>query len=355
LPEERFLHKHLCEQEPWARIWRQHINDCLELALRHDLADADLIARLQKGDWEAFSATINELRCAKFLEKLFGSGSLRWHPPGRKEKVGEFEVVLSNLDKPIFVEVKTIVPRELEKMEERVKDKLRQYAEQVDIPCFLDVTINKAGGLEDFSGSKFKKFLREELSKVNIKDIEKFRKIPDYRDERTGLYLEIGILPIPGEPRVQSCHIGIISGEARFFENHVYIRHSLKKAERQLSKGEQPCLVLLCSSTEFSIEERDMLNALLGTLAVRFYRLSDGSASERKPFRQTDGFYQPRRNKNSSATGFYQENFTEKGIESKLEIYHNPWAASPLDHSIFEGKGVRQLIKIDEGCMEWRD
>lgn len=356
LPEESLLRELLCAQHSRAEMWRQHISDCLELALRYKLRNADLKARLQKGDWETFSATINELRCAKFLEKLFGIGSLRWHPPGRKEKVGEFEVVLSNLNKPIFVEVKTIVPRELERMEERVKDKLHQYVEQVDIPCFLHVTIRKAGDLEDFNGRSFKKFLREELSKVNIGDIEKLRKIPDYRDDRTGLHLEIGILPILGEPRPQSCHIGIISGEARFSKDHIHIRHSLKKAEVKLPE-EKPCLVLLCSSTEFPIDEDDILNALLGTLGIHYQLISDESASapEPEPFRQPDGFYQPRRNNKLSATGVYQRIFTERRIEGKLEIYHNPWAANPLDYSIFEGKGVRQLIKIDEGRMEWRD
>lgn len=356
LSEESFLYKLLCEQHPKAETWRQDVNDCLELALRYKLNDADLKARLQKGDWETFSAAINELKCAKFLEGLFGIGSLRWHPMGRKEKVGEFEVVLSNLDKPIFVEVKTIGLRELEKMEERVKDKLRHCAEQVDIPCLLHAGVKKAGNLEDFNGGKFKKFLREELSKVDTGDIEKVHKLPNYSDERTGLYLEIGILPILGELRLQSCRIGIISGEARFSEDHVYIRHSLKKAKSQLPK-EKPCLVLLCSSTGFPIDEDDTLNALFGALGVRYPLISDKStpAIEPKPFRQPDGFYQPRGNSRLSVTGVYQESFTEKGIQGKLQIYHNPWAANPLDYSIFEGKDVRQLIKVEEGCMEWRN
>jgi len=100
-----------------------------------------------------------------------------------------------------------------------------------------------------------------------------------------------------------------------------------------------------------------MLNALLGTLAVR-YQLITGAAvsgSEPETIRQPNGFYQPRRKRKLSATGFYQENFTEEGIESQLEIYHNPWATNSLDYSIFEGKDVRQLIKVEEGRMEWRN
>jgi hypothetical protein len=357
LEEESFLHRLLRAQDLRAKIWRQHVNDCLELALRYKLEGPDLEARLRKGDQEAFSATINELTCAKFLEGLFGIDSLHWHPQGRKGKVGEFELVSSSLSKPIFVEVKTIVSRELERMEERVMDKLRQYAEEVAVPCFLHVTVKKPGDSEDFSGKRFKGFLRQELSKLNIEDTEKSHKLPDYSDDKTGLYLEIETLSIPGKSRLQSCHIGIIGGEARFIKDEDYIHHSLQKAYEKLREEQQPCLVLLCSSTEFSIDEDAVLNALLGTLAVR-YQLITGvavSASEPETIRQPNGFYQSRRNRKLSATGIYQENFTEEGIESELEIYHNPWAASPLDYSIFEGKGVRQLIKVEEGRMEWRN
>jgi len=330
----------------------------LQLALGYKLADADLEGRLMKGDWGTFEEIINELKCAKFLERLFGISSLRWHPLGRKERVGEFEIVPSNLDKPIFVEVKTIVPRDRERIENHIKNKLCQYAEQVTVPCFLNVTIKEGGNLEDFSGRRFRKFLREELSKMNVRDVESFHKLPDYRDERTGLHLEIEILPIPAEPRLKSCHVGIIGGEAKFINNEVYVHHSLRKAyEQRPSKAQQPFLVLLCSSTEFPIDEDDMLNALLGTLAVRYQLISDESASapEPEPFRQHDGFYQPRRSRKLSATGLYRENFTKSRIESRLEIYHNPWAANPLDYSVFEGEAVRQLVKVDEGCMEWRD
>jgi len=357
LPEESFLHKLLREQHSRAKIQRQHISDCLKLALSYKLADADLRARLKKADWESFAAAINELKCAKLLERLFGIDSLRWHPQGRKGRVGEFEIVSGNLIKPIFVEVKTIFPRELERIEECVMDKLRQYAEEVDVPCFLHVTVRKPSDLEDFSGKRFKRFLRQELSKLNIEDTEKSHKLPDYSDDRTGLRLEIETLSIPGKSGLQSCHIGIIGGSARFIKDEDYIHHSLQRAYEKLRKGQQPCLVLLCSSTEFPIDEDAMLNALLGTLAVR-YQLITGAAvsgSEPETIRQPNGFYQPRRKRKLSATGFYQENFTEEGIESELEIYHNPWAANPLDYSIFEGKDVRQLIKVEEGRMEWRN
>jgi len=86
-----FLYRLLYEQSSKAKVWRQGINDCLELALRHKLVDADLEARLKGGDWETFTAAVNELKCAKLLEGFFGIDSLHWHPQGRERKIGEFE------------------------------------------------------------------------------------------------------------------------------------------------------------------------------------------------------------------------------------------------------------------------
>ncbi|GAI57920.1 unnamed protein product, partial [marine sediment metagenome] len=44
LSEESFLYRLLVEQSPKADVWRKHIDDCLELAYRYDLVDADLVA-----------------------------------------------------------------------------------------------------------------------------------------------------------------------------------------------------------------------------------------------------------------------------------------------------------------------
>ncbi len=357
LPKEERLHKLLCGRHSRAKIWRQHISDCLELACRYKLVDADFKARLNKGDWESFSATVNELKCAKFLEGIFGINCLHWHPPGQERRVGEFELVPGGLNKPIFVEVKTIVPRKLERMEDHIKDKLRQYAEQVRIPCVLDVTIKEAGNSGCFRGRGFKKFLREELSKVNIANMENPHELPDYRDVRTGMRLKIRILPNSPKLRLRSCHIGIVGGEARWSKDDDYIRHSLKKAEGQLPREKQPCLVLLCSSPEFPIDEDSVTDALFGALVVRYQLINDELASDTEPevSRKLDGFYRCRRNRKLSATGLYQENLANGGIAGKLEIYHNPWATNPLDYSVFEGKGARQLVKVEEGCMKWRD
>ena len=76
ISEEDFLYRLLVEKRPELDVWRQHINNCLELAYRCDLVDADFEARLKKGDKESWQATMNELRVAKILEGLFGADCL---------------------------------------------------------------------------------------------------------------------------------------------------------------------------------------------------------------------------------------------------------------------------------------
>lgn len=354
--QDNLSYRFLVDKDPRADVWRQEIDDCLELAYRYNLVNTDLEARLKKGDRESWAAAINELRVAKTFEAFFGVDCLRWHPKGHEKKVGEFELVLSKTDKPIFIEVKTVFPRELERLEERIIEKLQGFAEQVPITSFLSVHITSPGTSESFSGRKFKDFLARELSAINPDDLkQKNIKLPDYKDDNTGLHLEIETLQITPNKEEVASHIGMIGGEARFSGAKEYIKHSLAKAYEQLPRKKQPCLVILCPSTAFPIDEHNMLNALLGSLAVRFYQYT-GKKTEVPPpetFRKLDGFYHPQRHRQLSATGLYQEGHFKNDIEQGVKIYHNPCALNSLSQSLFKGKGVRQLVKKNDQEMEW--
>ncbi len=355
LSEESYLYGLLTNEGVKQEIWRQRVNDCLELAYRCNLVDSNLEARLKSDDWEYWQATMNELRVAKYLEGILGMNSLRWHPKGQRGKVGEFEVILNNLE-PLFVEVKTIFPREFEALEHRVSEKLSRYAEQVPIPSFLSVHIEVPGTKDSFSGRKFKNYLSKELSIINPDDLEQRTIIlSDYKDNDTGLHLKIETLQIKPKKQERACHIGIIGGGARFIASDQYIKYSLSKAYEQRPAKNQPYLVILCCLAAFGIDEDDMLNALLGSLSIRVYRSisTDVKVPEPESFRKLNGFYHPKRNRHLSATGLYQENFVENGITEKLEIYHNPLALSPLAYSLFVGKGVRQLVTKNDREMEW--
>jgi hypothetical protein len=354
LTEDNLSYRFLVDEDPRANVWRQEIDDCLELAYRYKLVDADLEGRLKKGDGETFEAAINELRVAKTFESFFGAGCLQWHPKGHGEKVGEF--VLVNTKEKIFVEVKTIFHRDLERLEERVIEKLRGLAEQVPIASFLSVRVTSPGTVESFSGRKFKTFLARELSEINPDDLgNKSIKFPDYIDDNTGLHIQIETLQITPNKEDVASHIGTIGGEARHISNEEYIKHSLGKAYEQLPRKKQPCLVILFPSTAFPTDEDDMLNALLGSLSYHVYLSTgkQGKVPEPEPFRKLDGFYHPQRNRQLSATGLYLAGYIINGIKQGLEIYHNPFALNPLSQSLFKGKEVRQLVKKNGQEMEW--
>ncbi len=349
LSEDSFLYRLLTEQRTEAEIWRQHIDDCLELAYRYNLVDADLEARLRKGDWESWEAAINELKVGKFLENLFGVSSLRWRPQGRGRRVGEFEVVLSDLDITIFVEVKTILLRDLENLEQRVFDKLRRCIKKVPLPFILSVQLRNAGQTENFSERRLKGFLVRELSKCSTEDTEKHYELPDYQD-MTGLHLEIQAYP---NPKRRTCLLGACGYNVRMMNNAEYVKHSLSKAYEKLANGDKRSIVVLCPSPNYLIDEYDILNALLGTKVFTVTMSGDGSVIDTKTSRKPDGFFQLKHKQKLSLVGVYKERFTEDAIRGDLELYHNPLTVNPLDDSIFKGKGVRQLVKVSDKEMGW--
>jgi len=350
LTEEDYLYRLLTDEDSELDELRNSVNECLELAYRYDLVDADLEARLKKGDQESWQAAMNELSVARIMEVFFGRGCLGWHPQGKNQKVGEYELVINKIDTSIFIEVKTVFPRDMERLENRIIHKLHRYAGQVPIPSFLNVHIEVPGTSESISGKKFRNFLSRELSAINPNDlVEKESKLPDYKDDSTGLHLTIETLAIKPKQKEQDCHIGIIGGEAKFLENEAYIKHSLSKAYEQLPSGGKPCLVIICPSTAFPIDEDDMLNALLGDLAVTYYWQDGRPIKELKTIRKPNGFFQPRRNRKVSAVGLYKG----RNIENPLEIYHNPCGRNPIPDSMFMKEGIRQLVKASDTEMKW--
>jgi len=350
LTKEDYLYRLLTDEDSELDELRNNVNECLELAYRYDLADADLEARLKKGDQESWQAAMNELSVARIMEVFFGRGCLRWHPQGKNQKVGEYELVTNKTDTSIFAEVKTVFPRDMERLENRIIYKLRRYAEQVSIPSFLSVYIEVPGTSESISGRRFKDFLSRELSAINPNNLaKKESKLPDYKDNSTGLHLKIETLAIKPKKEEQDCHIGVIGGGAKCLENDAYIKHSLSKAYKQLPSGEKRCLVIICPSTAFPIDEDDMLNALLGHLAVRYYWQNGEPTKEPETIRKPDGFYRPNRNRRVSAVGLYKG----RNVKNPLEIYHNPCTTNPIPQSIFMEEGIRQLVKVSDTEMKW--
>lgn len=352
LPRNSRLYKILTTDLPQTENLRMEINECLDLVYRYELLDADLEARLRSPDGQMWQSAMNELRVALKLETIFGKDCLTWRPEGDKQKVGEFELN-SKGNKPLFIEVKSVFPRELEQMGKRLILNLQKYVEKSPYPLTLDITVIELGDSDNFSNRRFLPFLKQNLSAIKEQEItEQPVELPIYSDEITNTKLGIRVLPIPPEPSSKESHLGVSSLGVRFVNNEDYIKHSLSKAYSQIPKNETKCLIILCSETEFPIDERAMLNALLGTLAYRIYR-----EKERKnmPFRKPDGYFQPDRNTYISAVGLFDSKIVESEIISSFELYHNPHARNPLQRTVFSGKEIRQLVRKKDREMEWID
>ncbi len=348
LSKDSFLYRLLVEQRPEADVWRRNIDDCLELAYRYNLVDADLEARLKKGDWESWEAAINELKVAKSIEQIIGDNCLNWRPIGKKRRVGEFEILLDELKINIFCEVKTILPRDLERLEQHVYDKLRSCIKEVALPFAITIQLKNAGEIENFSERSLKIFLEDELKRLDTQDKEKVYELPDYQD-KTGLHLEIHASP---SKKFNNCYLGACSFNARWGSNEAYVKHSLGKAYTKLD-GTKPSLVILCASPNYLINEHDMLGAWLGTENVVITYGEDGAAINTEVTRKPNGFCLKR--PKISAASIYKDNIDNEQAEIVyyLEIYHNPLATIPIDESIFKGHGVKQLIRKNDREMEW--
>jgi len=347
IPKDNFLHRLLLEKYPKFDIWRKQIDDCLELAYRYNLVNTDFKGRILKGDWESWTATMSELKIAKHIEELFGLNCLSWRPQGRERKVGEFELTLDKIETPIFIEVKTILPRPLERLEQRIADELRSCVKDIRMPFGLSMHLENAGDRDGFSRRSLKDFLIRELNKVKVREKTTSYSLSDYRDENTGLHLT----RIEAYPYDKSHSNMIYLGfNARWGGSSEFIKHSLDKAREK--KPDSTFLVILCPSPNYLIDEVDILNAWLGTEKMIITFDEEGKAISDEMVRTPDGFF---KHKEISAFGVYTEDFKGDKIEENLIVYHNPLAAFPMDISIFSHTGVKQLIKKNETEMEWLD
>jgi len=358
MPEDHFLNGVLCDQEVSAECWRQDINDCLELALAYELVDTNLMARISKGDSESFTATINELRCAKYLEEHFGVGSLRWHPQGREGKIGEFELVVIESDNSIFTEVKTIFPKGRDELEHRIKQKLVSLVEQIALPFWLTIAIKDVGLVENFKEREFKRILHEELVKIDLSTAKADEmipvKLPNYVDSVTGLHLEITAYPRSDKEPSNCLILGII-GEVGPIGRKGRIYNTLDKAYEQRPDGKQPFLVILCTGNLFHIDQDDMISALFSNLCVQIPVFDNGSIGEPEPYYKLDGVLRLEHRRQLSAIGHYANKYRDERIERTVVIYHNPFALNPIDQNIFKGKVARQWVKTGETEMGWME
>jgi hypothetical protein len=92
-------------------LLRKDIDTCCEVAIRYKLVVDEGKGLLKGGRTIYQDSTLYELRIARLFEHYFGKGCLIWDPPGRGNKLGDFQLNIENASRKktsIFTEVKAI-------------------------------------------------------------------------------------------------------------------------------------------------------------------------------------------------------------------------------------------------------
>ena len=99
--------------------------------------------------------------------------------------------------------------------------------------------------------------------------------------------------------------------------------------------------IIVVSPTGPTMERDEIEDALYGT-PVPYFDTNTGNfvgirRDERRVFHET-------RNTRVSAVGYYKWSAFDNGMAITEIIYHNPFAAKPIDPSLLVRKGVKQFV-----------
>ena len=142
----------LFNSDEYYDLFRKDIDTCCEIAIRYNLV-VDVERGILKGGRNIYEDSfLNEFRVARLLENHFGKGCLKWDPPGRGERLGEFLLNVNN-NQSIFVEVKTkeekdraihlkFLSSKVKSITESLKSAYKKVDENINMP-FLVVLSNR--------------------------------------------------------------------------------------------------------------------------------------------------------------------------------------------------------------------
>src|SRR4030042_1812241 len=143
-----------------ARLFRNQLDQCLELAYRKDIVDNDLKARIKNPDVTVFESAFYELKVAKLIESK--GNEIKFHPPGKDRSKLEYEAI--GPQRSCLIEVKTLFESEEEKREHETLVKLWETTSQITsgfVLTFVDYTTGR-----DFSKKDFQQWLSTILDEM---------------------------------------------------------------------------------------------------------------------------------------------------------------------------------------------
>ena len=117
------------------------------------------------------------------------------------------------------------------------------------------------------------------------------------------------------------------------------IASKISKKTQQLPKDSKS--MIFVSPNDPTMHRDEIEDALYGTPILSFDTNTGDFVGTRRDERRV---FHESRNTRVSAVGFYTWSAFNKGMTTSEIIYHNPFAASPIDPSLLARKGVKQFV-----------
>lgn len=329
----------LCDPSPVGEPHRQEFETLVAEGLRSGLLDNEMRGRLRSASAEQRYGALSELEVGRF----FSERGFAWlpRPRGRGTRRGDIQL---HTHPPTFVEVKAILERPIEVIEEFISGKLWRVTEmclkQANRPLFVQTMIYRVA--PDFDGGHYRKWLLRRLSAD--------APLPRHARYagRAGLVLDIEVLESTLTSR-EPVQVQMRPGQ--WVRTASYVRHSVENAHRQLPNDGRVCMIILRPHLQFGPDADDMLNSLYGTgqWIVSMVPEPRFVGAERA----RDGFFSPNARRRVSAVALLKPVRTETGADLGLDVYHNPFARYPLDWGNLAGTAIRHFVPGDGGTMVW--
>ena len=331
----------LCDPSPVADPYRQEFDTLVAEGLRSGLLGNEMRGRLRSSSAEQRYGAVSELEVGRFLSER----GFAWlpRPRGRGTRCGDIQL---HTHPPAFVEVKAILDRPIEVIEQFISRKLWRVTEmcvkQVNRPLLVQTMIYQVA--PDFDGRHYRRWLLRHLSAD--------APLPRHARYagRAGLVLDIEVIDSPLTSRESA---QIQTPPAHWVQTASYVRHSLENSYRQLPDDGRVCITILRPHLAFKPDTDDMLGSLYGT---EQWIVSMGPeprcvGAKRAP----DGFFSPNAHRRVSAAALLKAVRTETGTDLTLDVYHNPFARYPLDWRNLAGAAIRHFVLGDDGTMAWTE
>jgi len=349
-PEYHFWNR---SGRPEAAIIRKNLSKWF--AAFPDNEKDELKARIQSGDDNQFHSAFFELYLYNLLIAL--DCAVEIHPDLTNKdnnKKPDFLVHASNNSK-FYLEAR--VASDISDEEAARQARMNQVYDVINkllSPNFF-IGMNLEGSPNTPpSGRKIRNFLNERLSALNPDEIiEKYtvggmEGLPHWKYEHDGWVIDF--YPIPKKPEARNKKsvrpIGLQSHGFKRVDSGAAIKKAIERKATKYGDLEYPYIVAVYARG-ISVDEEDVLEALFGKEQV-IVQFSDEGAQVERIQRDLDGaFVSPSGPKNTRVSAILVATRVSAlpSIESKMRLYHHPWAKQPYNSVLTQ---LSEAIPKDE-------